>query len=253
MQWLVAGNGFPPQGEAAWATPIKQEAGQPPLYYIVGAVPVYLLTRADPRAVADNPLVFRPNPTYFSPPRDYPDNDNIGLHYASDMRPCAENICCSTRRGLSHCSLGCSCSPPFTGWHAKSIAAARSRAGCRLAGRIYAAGDLPSAVWHPTIFRQRRCQRWPCGCWPARCQDRLSADRSFWVFSSGLALLTKIPPAPLSSFRRNCGLRLAVAALSRTSYSRWSQRVAGWLDWSRLPSPAGGLSGRGVCTVHRWV
>ncbi|MCO5207273.1 MAG: glycosyltransferase family 39 protein [Anaerolineae bacterium] len=88
MQWLAAGNGFPPQGEAAWATPIKQEAGQPPLYYLVGAVPIYLLTRADPQAVADNPLVFRPNPTYFGPaPRDYPDNDNIGLHYASDMRP----------------------------------------------------------------------------------------------------------------------------------------------------------------------
>lgn len=88
MQWLAAGNGFPPQGEAAWATPIKQEAGQPPLYYLIGAVPIYLSTRLDPQAVADYPLVFRPNPTYFGPaPRDYPDNDNIGLHYSADVQP----------------------------------------------------------------------------------------------------------------------------------------------------------------------
>ena len=33
ITWLAQGKGFPPQGEAAWDTPIQQEAGQSPLYY----------------------------------------------------------------------------------------------------------------------------------------------------------------------------------------------------------------------------
>ena len=38
--WLAEGKGFPPQGEAAWETPVKQEAGQPPLYYFLASMPV---------------------------------------------------------------------------------------------------------------------------------------------------------------------------------------------------------------------
>ena len=40
ITWLAEGKGFPPQGDAAWDTPIEQEGGQPPLYYLCNEYPV---------------------------------------------------------------------------------------------------------------------------------------------------------------------------------------------------------------------
>ncbi|MCA9979513.1 MAG: glycosyltransferase family 39 protein [Anaerolineales bacterium] len=86
--WLAEGRGFPPQGAAAWETPIMQEAGQPPLLYLITAVPLRLLLTLDPQAWEQYPLIYRPNPTSFVPaPRTAPDNDNHALHTASDMQP----------------------------------------------------------------------------------------------------------------------------------------------------------------------
>ena len=39
IEWLAEGKGFPPQGEAAWETDVEQEAGQPPLYYLLASIP----------------------------------------------------------------------------------------------------------------------------------------------------------------------------------------------------------------------
>lgn len=87
-RWLAEGRGLPPQGAAAWETPIMQEAGQPPLLYALTAVPLRLLMAADPGALDRYPLIYRPNPTYFGPaPRIGPDNDNHALHIPSDMHP----------------------------------------------------------------------------------------------------------------------------------------------------------------------
>ncbi|MFZ0547897.1 MAG: glycosyltransferase family 39 protein [Candidatus Promineifilaceae bacterium] len=84
IEWLASGKGFPPQGAAAWDTPIEQEAGQPPLYYLVASLPVRLVDFNDP------PAVYRPNPYFVAPlPREVPDNDNRAIHYPTDAHPLA--------------------------------------------------------------------------------------------------------------------------------------------------------------------
>ena len=88
VTWLVNKQSLPPMGEAAWQTQVAQEAGQPPFYYALAAIPVAIYQQIAPDEVAENRLVFRPNLTYFGPPpRDYHDNDNIAIHYPSDIRP----------------------------------------------------------------------------------------------------------------------------------------------------------------------
>jgi hypothetical protein len=87
-RWLAEGKGLPPQGTAAWDTPLDQEAGQPPLYYLVSAVPMRLVMVLQPGTLDQWPLLFRPNPTYNgSHTRYYADNNNIALHYPTDIRP----------------------------------------------------------------------------------------------------------------------------------------------------------------------
>jgi 4-amino-4-deoxy-L-arabinose transferase-like glycosyltransferase len=82
IEWLVAGHGFPPQGNAAWETPVRQEAGQPPLYYLLAAVPATITGITDPAAV------YHPNPYAFtgSFTPDLRDNHNRTFPYP-DGRP----------------------------------------------------------------------------------------------------------------------------------------------------------------------
>jgi 4-amino-4-deoxy-L-arabinose transferase-like glycosyltransferase len=82
VQWLAAGNGLPPQGRAAWETPLEQEASQPPLYYFLASFPLRLALLDDP------PATYRPNPHYPAPfPHQFPDNENRAIHYRADLRP----------------------------------------------------------------------------------------------------------------------------------------------------------------------
>lgn len=76
--WLVEQRSFPPQGEAAWQTGVQQEAGQPPLYYLLAAIPAWLV------GVDDPPATFVPNP-YFpsSAPGIVPDNKMVGVYDGS--------------------------------------------------------------------------------------------------------------------------------------------------------------------------
>lgn len=92
IEWLAEGKGFPPQGDAAWETDIEQEAGQPPLYYLLASLPARII------GVTNPPAVYRENP-YFPgvfprlhwksefPPTFYRDNDNNAIHYPTDARP----------------------------------------------------------------------------------------------------------------------------------------------------------------------
>ncbi|MCB8944603.1 MAG: hypothetical protein H6658_12705 [Ardenticatenaceae bacterium] len=82
IRWLAEGKGFPPQGDAAWDTPIEQEGGQPPLYYLLASVPARLIDLDAPTAV------YQVNPHFTGPfPRDFPDNDNRAIHYPNDAWP----------------------------------------------------------------------------------------------------------------------------------------------------------------------
>ncbi|MCA9969900.1 MAG: hypothetical protein KC425_06780, partial [Anaerolineales bacterium] len=79
ITWLTEGKGLPPQGAAAWETPVEQEAGQPPLYYFLASLPARFVGVANPTAT------YRPNPHFVAPlPRSVPDNDNRALHYPTD-------------------------------------------------------------------------------------------------------------------------------------------------------------------------
>jgi len=81
IQWLVEQGTLPPQGDAAWETPIEQEAGQPPLYYALASLPARLVG-------FDPPAPYRPNPYFIGPfPRDNIDNDHRVIHYPDDARP----------------------------------------------------------------------------------------------------------------------------------------------------------------------
>jgi 4-amino-4-deoxy-L-arabinose transferase-like glycosyltransferase len=83
IEWLVDGNGFPPQGDAAWETPVRQEAGQPPLYYLLAAVPATITGITEPA------VVYQINAYAFTGPAPHQlgDNDNRALHYPEDGRP----------------------------------------------------------------------------------------------------------------------------------------------------------------------
>ncbi len=76
IEWLAEGKGFPPQGDAAWDTPLQQEAGQSPLYYLLASLPARLIDLESPRAE------FRSNPYAFSGigPPHLADNHNRALH-----------------------------------------------------------------------------------------------------------------------------------------------------------------------------
>lgn len=81
IRWLVEQGTFPPQGAAAWDTPVQQEGGQPPLYYLLASLPARLVDLEDPEAV------YRPNPYAFTapPPRTLADNDNRAIHIPGEM------------------------------------------------------------------------------------------------------------------------------------------------------------------------
>ncbi len=79
IEWLVEKNGFPPQGTAAWDTDMKQEAGQPPFYYLLASIPARLVGVSNPR------VIYRPNPYFPGPlPRTTLDNDNYAIHHPND-------------------------------------------------------------------------------------------------------------------------------------------------------------------------
>lgn len=81
VAWLAEGKGFPPQGKAAYQTPVRQEASQPPLYYWLASLPVRL-------AGTNPPLVFRPNPHFrYELDPVTPDNKNTAVHYPADTSP----------------------------------------------------------------------------------------------------------------------------------------------------------------------
>ncbi len=72
VRWLAAERGLPPQGAAAWETPVRQEAGQPPLYYWLASWPLRL-AGALPASEA--------NPHFpSSAPGHVPDNKNHQVH-----------------------------------------------------------------------------------------------------------------------------------------------------------------------------
>jgi hypothetical protein len=80
--WLAEGKGLPPQGEMAWQTAIRQEAGQPPLYYLLAAVPVRLVAFNEPAAI------FRPNPHFpSSAPGAVADNKNVAIYDTASAWP----------------------------------------------------------------------------------------------------------------------------------------------------------------------
>ncbi|MGD8804505.1 MAG: glycosyltransferase family 39 protein [Chloroflexota bacterium] len=82
VTWLAQGHGFPPQGDEAWSTPIRQEASQPPFYYSIAALLASLVDLEGP------PAAFRPNPHFPSnAPGTVADNKNIAIHYPGDTSP----------------------------------------------------------------------------------------------------------------------------------------------------------------------
>jgi hypothetical protein len=80
--WLAQGKGLPPLGDEVLETDIQQEAGQPPLYYLLASLIIRLVDIDNP------PAEYRPNP-YFTAPldREVPDNDNRAIHYLTDASP----------------------------------------------------------------------------------------------------------------------------------------------------------------------
>ena len=83
IEWLATGKGFPPQGDAAFETPVEQEAGQSPFYYLLASIPARLVGLTNP------PIIYRENPHAFSRvgPPAFPDNDNRAIHYPGDGQP----------------------------------------------------------------------------------------------------------------------------------------------------------------------
>ena len=78
VTWLIEERRFPLPGEAGWNSPVRQESGQPPLYYLLASLPARL-------SPGGPPVVFRGNPYFrfdLDPAR--PDNKNTALHYPAD-------------------------------------------------------------------------------------------------------------------------------------------------------------------------
>lgn len=79
VTWLIDQRSFPTQGEAGWHSPVRQESGQPPLYYLLASLPARLVG-------TQPPLVFRPNPYFrYDLAPTIPDNKNTALHYPTDI------------------------------------------------------------------------------------------------------------------------------------------------------------------------
>jgi 4-amino-4-deoxy-L-arabinose transferase-like glycosyltransferase len=97
--WLAEGRGFPPQGAAAWETPVRQEAGQPPLYYLLAAVPAALV------GVSDPPAEYQPNPHFpSSAAGTIADNKNRAIHDPAGNPPMRGGwLALYLARGLSLC------------------------------------------------------------------------------------------------------------------------------------------------------
>jgi len=79
VTWLIEEQRFPLPGEAGWNSPVRQESGQPPLYYLLASLPARL-------SPGGPPVVFRGNPYFrydLDPAR--PDNKNTALHYPADV------------------------------------------------------------------------------------------------------------------------------------------------------------------------
>ena len=85
IEWLATGKGFPLQGDAAFDTPVEQEAGQSPLYYLLASIPARLVGLTNPA------IIYRENPHSFTSvgPPLIPDNDNRAVHYPTDGQPLA--------------------------------------------------------------------------------------------------------------------------------------------------------------------
>ena len=82
--WLAAGKSFPPQGAAAWDTPLRQEASQPPLYYALAALTLRLAGAGQfDRPIQRNPHFPSDAPGYL------PDNKNVVIH--DPQRPAWED------------------------------------------------------------------------------------------------------------------------------------------------------------------
>ncbi|MBP9502542.1 MAG: glycosyltransferase family 39 protein [Candidatus Promineofilum sp.] len=78
VTWLIEQRTFPIQGEAGWYSSVRQESGQPPLYYWLASLPARLVG-------TQPPLVFRPNPYFrYDLNPTVPDNRNTALHYPAD-------------------------------------------------------------------------------------------------------------------------------------------------------------------------
>lgn len=78
VTWLIEERRFPLPGEAGWNTPVRQESGQPPLYYLLASLPARL-------AGTQPPLDFRSNPHFrYDLDPTLPDNKNTALHYPTD-------------------------------------------------------------------------------------------------------------------------------------------------------------------------
>lgn len=79
VTWLIDQRSFPVQGEAGWHSSVRQESGQPPLYYLLASLPARLVG-------TQPPLIFRPNPYFrYDLPPTIPDNKNTALHYPGDV------------------------------------------------------------------------------------------------------------------------------------------------------------------------
>jgi len=78
VTWLIEQKSFPLQGEAGWNSLVRQESGQPPLYYWLASLPARL-------AGTQPPPLFRPNPHFrYELDPTLPDNKNTALHYPAD-------------------------------------------------------------------------------------------------------------------------------------------------------------------------
>lgn len=81
VTWLAQKGTFPPQGQAAWETDVRQEASQPPLYYFLASLPAGLVG-------FDPPIQPEPNPHFrYELDPTIPDNKNTVIHDPADTRP----------------------------------------------------------------------------------------------------------------------------------------------------------------------
>ncbi len=99
IEWLINQRNFPPQGKAAWDTAVRQEASQPPLYYLIASIPARLIGISEP------PATYQPNPHFpSSAPGTIPDNKNVAIHYPADTQALQGSwLALYVARGISTC------------------------------------------------------------------------------------------------------------------------------------------------------